>query len=342
MGSLSPAGIRGTASVTLLPTEDPRRSRSRHPTCNEPLGRALAEVPSPNTQSLRKRGAEQGDPVSSPPSSQPHPHSLRSEGVHGSPCRLPSAQWGSRARAGGAPQGRPRGRPTEENLQPRAHASPFNPETLRGCLVGSVSPADRCALLRDPHAAGWKLVRAAGAPSTAPGRPPVCSQSPRRRRSQVGRTRAARVGLTRRKRGAGDLGVPAGAKTLVGVNGGEVLQPARARALPRLIHSQNRSPKGGGRKERMEEEREEGSARRGCRNRRRGARAAAAPSSPPCARGRGTRCAGPRRSPRPSLHSPCCLLPALRCSAGPRRLHAPPPAPRHRLRLRSAGPAEPP
>lgn len=53
----------------------------------------------------------------------------------------------------------------------------------------------------------------------------------------------------------------------------------------------------------------------------------------------------PLRSRQPGPRSPCRRLPALRCSAGPQPLHAPPPAPHRRrraLRLTSAGPAETP
>lgn len=53
----------------------------------------------------------------------------------------------------------------------------------------------------------------------------------------------------------------------------------------------------------------------------------------------------PLRSGQPGPRSPCRRLPALGCSAGPRQLHAPPPAPhrcRRALRLTSASPAETP
>lgn len=133
-----------------------------------------------------------------------------------------------------------------------------------------------------------------------------------------------------------------------------------------LIHSQNRSCKGG-REERLEKERMKKGRRgqwgEGYRNHRREAWRCRSPQ--PASR----RCTqhphgwGSRRGPQgsasatlepgapgslgqpallrglagwPGPRSPCRRLPALLCSAGPRRLHAPPPAPRRRASLHGA------
>lgn len=136
-----------------------------------------------------------------------------------------------------------------------------------------------------------------------------------------------------------------------------------------LIHSQNRSRKGGREErleQRMEEEREEGSVGRGLQDPppaslempQPSARlpaldtAPARPGEPVGVSGASPEhCAPassaqpphgpPLRSCRPGPGSPCRRLPALRCSAGPRRLHAPPPTP-HRRRASLPGAPPPP
>lgn len=141
--------------------------------------------------------------------------------------------------------------------------------------------------------------------------------------------------------GRGGPWCPGRCEAPAGVDGGGVLQPpscpARSSAPP--IHSQNGSREGG--RERLEEKGRRGPWGGGCRISRR--EAATAPTglpalaTAPAGRGAGGSGAQPRAA-RPSewparAHRAFCRLPALRCSAGPRRFHAPPPAaraPRHR------------
>ena len=248
------------------------------------------------------------------------------------------------------------------------HAASLLP-TLCGAAQSAASPADRCALLRGPHASGWKLARGVGALSFAPGRPPGPSD-PAREGEPRPRVRAAVARLTRRNPGAEHLGAWTGANPWAGLGQGETpasLVPLTVARLP--IHSQNRSHKGG-REERLEKEdggrkgggvSGEGAAGTGA-----GKLGDAAALSPPAGAGRRARTAlgaggvrgaqqeaplepgapgypaqpAPPRQPagRPGLRSPCRQLPALRCSAGPRRLHAPPPAPRRRASLHRAPP----
>lgn len=163
-----------------------------------------------------------------------------------------------------------------------------------------------------------------------------------------------------------------GANPQGGVGEGETPTSLVPRTVVRpLIHSQNRSRKGG-REERLEEERmeeewEEGSVGRGLQEPPPGSleilqpsAGLPAPDAAPARRGkpvgvRRARQAAPlepgaaparRGAARPSgvagwpgPRSPCRRLPALRYSAGPRRLHAPPPAPRRR---RASLPGAPP
>lgn len=198
------------------------------------------------------------------------------------------------------------------------------------------------------------------------------------------RIRAAVAQLTRRNQGAEHLGARTGANPQAGMGEGETpasLVPHTVVSL--LIHSQNRSRKGGREKrleeERMEEEREEGSVGRGLQDPSPGSLEMPQPSArlpaldtvptrpgepvgvcgAPLEPGAPASSAQPPRGPplqssRRGPGSPCRRSPALGCSAGPRRLHAPPPAPRRRrtslpgapppprARLTSAGPAEPP
>lgn len=60
------------------------------------------------------------------------------------------------------PHTSPTGQTEGENLQPRTHSASLPPKLCRAAR-SAASPADRCALLWGPHAAGWKLVRGAGA-----------------------------------------------------------------------------------------------------------------------------------------------------------------------------------
>lgn len=160
---------------------------------------------------------------------------------------------------------RERGKP-----QTRMHAANLLP-TLCGAAQSAASPADRCALLRGPHASGWKLARGVGALSFAPGRPPGPSE-PAREGEPRPRVRAAVARLTHKNPGAKHLGAWTGANPWAGLGQGETpasLMPLTAARLP--SHSQTRSHKGGREerleKERMEEEREEGSAGRGLQER---------------------------------------------------------------------------
>lgn len=250
------------------------------------------------------------------------------------------------------------------------HAANLLP-TLCGAAQSAASPADKCALLRGPHASGWKLARGVGALSFAPGRPPGPSE-PAREGEPRPRVRAAVARLTRKNPGAKHLGAWTGANPWAGLGQGETpasLMPLTVARLP--SHSQNRSHKGGREerleKERMEEEREEGSAGRGLQEREPGSlempqpsarlpaldAAPARPREPAESAGlskrhpwsparsgtpRGPPLRGSRPAGRPGLRSPCRRLPALRCSAGPRLLHAPPPAPRRRASLHRAPP----
>lgn len=183
------------------------------------------------------------------------------------------------------------------------------------------------------------------------------------------RIRAAVARLTRRNRGAEHLSARTGATPRAGMGEGETPASLVPRTIVRLlIHSQNRSRKGGREErleeERMEEEREEGSVGRGLQDPPPGSlempqpsarlpaldaaparleepvgvrrapmepRAPASSAQPPCG--------PPLQSGRRGPGSPCRRSPTIGCSAGPRRLHAPPPAPRRR---RTSLPGAPP